>query len=90
MWKIILCGSVIVVASTSVPGQSSVAAGEDRRQASPESAEMRVAGTATQPRPVVRARYDTMCGANARRVQVDLRGSIDGGARCKLEAGEEE
>ncbi|MDR5753865.1 MULTISPECIES: hypothetical protein [unclassified Caballeronia] len=88
MWKIILCGSVIVVASTSVPGQSSVAAGEGRREASPEGAEMQVAAAAT--RPVVRTRYDTMCGANARRVQVDLRGSIDGGARCKLEAGEEE
>jgi hypothetical protein len=35
-------------------------------------------------------RYDSLCGAHAHRVQVDLRGSIDGGARCKLESGDEE
>jgi hypothetical protein len=80
MWKTILCGFVIVVASTSVPGQSTVTAGVAREDAQPDE----------RPAAVVRTRYDPLCGANARRVQVNLRGSIDGGARCKLEASEEE
>ena len=67
MWKIILCGSVIVVASTSVPGQSAInGPGQGSRQASPEDGEMLVAVAAARPGPVVRMRYDSLRAAHMR------------------------
>ena len=87
MWKTILCGFVIVVASTAVSGQS-VTSGAGTEDVS--RGEMLVAQQDVRPASVIKAHYDARCGANARRVQVDLRGSIDGGARCLRESREEE
>jgi hypothetical protein len=91
MWKIILCGGVIVVASTSVSGESATSAGAASQALLHESAadqEMRLASVGPS---AMRASYDSgPCGANARRVQIDMRGSIDGGARCKLYSSEDD
>ena len=90
MWKVILCGGVIVMASTSVSGESATSASAASQALLHESAadqEIRVASMA----PAMRTSYDSgPCGANARRVQIDMRGSIDGGARCKLYSSEDE
>ena len=96
MRKIVVLSSAFVVMLASGPGYPQTAVSESRMpgmtmsDSRPEDVSYETHGQQINPAAATRAvriEYKEVCDVHTRRVQIDVRGSIDGGAKCEATPG---